>query len=266
MKLLLCGADGFIARQFSNLSKHDLVKTSRKEGSELFLDFMQPHLAALPEDVDAAVIMAARARLEDCENNPEESYQINVLSPFLLSKYFSSLGIFTLFLSSNQVFDGTVPHCHWTKPTCPRGEYGRQKAEAEAKLLSLDRVAILRLSKVLAFDTALLEDWRLAERESRAIYPFTDLYLAPVFVETVVKAIDAVIEEKRSGIYQLTGLEDVSYEAFARKLFPSAKIEARESGLKRALRPRYTSLALNISQLSKDELELAYVVSHLTKG
>jgi len=57
-------------------------------------------------------------------------------------------GSFVIFLSSNQVFDGTTPYRHSDEAVCPLNEYGRQKAAFENWLLGRSKpAAILRLTK-----------------------------------------------------------------------------------------------------------------------
>src|SRR5260370_4017083 len=59
-----------------------------------------------PDGVDAACIFAAVARLAACEADPTGSSHINVTQTLALADRLVARGIYTLFLSTNQVFDG----------------------------------------------------------------------------------------------------------------------------------------------------------------
>ena len=73
-------------------------------------------------------------------------------------------GIYTLFLSTNQVFSGERPHVPADAPVSPVSEYGRQKAEAERVLRSRMAngapIGVLRLAKVVSPGMALVTNWR----------------------------------------------------------------------------------------------------------
>jgi len=115
--------------------------------------------APAPE-TSAACIFAATARLADCAADPAGSATINVLQTLTLAERLTARNIYVLFLSSNQVFDGSVPHVRADAPTCPLSEYGRQKARAEAvlreRMLGGAPIGILRLAKVVSANMPLL--------------------------------------------------------------------------------------------------------------
>jgi dTDP-4-dehydrorhamnose reductase len=200
--------------------RHTTIVTSRRPGnvggSRIALD-LAGDLSGWepPPGVTAACIFAAVARLADCAADPAGSARVNVTGTLALAERLIARGIYVLFLSTNQVFDGTTPHVPADAPTAPVSEYGRQKARTEAALRALmDRgapVAILRLAKVVSRETALLRDWTTALAAGRPIRAFHDMTMAPAAVDTVVRAVDALMGERASGIFQLTGPRDLSY-------------------------------------------------------
>ena len=175
-----------------------------------------------PAGISAACICAAVARLADCANDPAASARVNVTGTLALAERLLARDIFVLFLSTNQVFDGTVPHVPANAPTAPISEYGRQKARTEAALRArMDRgapVAILRLSKVVSAQSKPLSDWMAALAAGKPIHPpaFRDMTLAPTPIDAVARAITALMRERASGVFQLTGPRDVTYAETAR--------------------------------------------------
>ena len=168
-----------------------------------------------PPGITAACIFAAVARLADCAADPTASARVNVTGTLALAERLIARGIYVLFLSTNQVFDGTIPQVPADAPTAPVSEYGRQKARTEAALRALmDRgapVAILRLAKVVSGETVLVRDWTAALAAGRPIRAFHDMTMAPVAASTVAAAVEALMSERATGLFQLTGPRDVSY-------------------------------------------------------
>lgn len=168
-----------------------------------------------PPGTRAACIFAAVARLADCANDPAGSARINVTQTLALIERLLARGIYVLFLSTNQVFDGLTPHVPADAPPSPVSEYGRQKARAEAALRArMDTgasVAILRLAKVVSPGMALIRGWVDALSHGHPIRAFEDRMLAPTPTELVVRAIAALLDDRAAGIFQLTGPRDISY-------------------------------------------------------
>jgi dTDP-4-dehydrorhamnose reductase len=159
-----------------------------------------------------------------------------------------------LFLSTNQVFDGSVPNVPADAPHAPQSEYGWQKARAEEALLELMAhgapVAILRLAKVVSGSMPLIDDWARKLAAGQPIRAFNDLTLAPTPTQMVCAAIGALLEDRADGIFQLTGPRDVTYAEVGRFLAAHlgadpALVEetsARSGGLPEGATPANTTL------------------------
>ena len=184
------------------------------------LDLSQPlDDWAPPPGIWAACIFAAVPRLAACAADPAGSAFINVTQALALAELLIARGIHTLFLSTNQVFDGREPNMPPDAPRSPVSEYGRQKADAEARLEQLlarnEPVAILRLSKVVSPGMALIHGWIRSLGAGAPIRPFADMMMAPVEAGLACEAITAILQARATGIFQLTGPTDVTYEAAA---------------------------------------------------
>ena len=199
---------------------------------------------------DAVVFCAAATKLADCEEYPEATRAINVEATLALARFMALRGSYLLFLSTNQVFDGTKPHRKVSDHVCPINEYGRQKVDAEQLIRQEPRSAVLRLSKVIYPDLPLLRQWESHLQAGQSIEAFTDMYLAPISLEKVVKRIDHLVQNKETGIFHLSGEKDVSYYSFAKSNFsniPNAdkligKSRVSEANFLGLQSPRYTSL------------------------
>lgn len=78
--------------------------------------------------------------------------------------------------------------------------------------------AILRLSKVVSPMLALFQGWMRDLRAGTPITPFDDLMMAPVPVECVADFTARLLDERRGGVFQLSGAADVNYVEAARLL------------------------------------------------
>ena len=152
---------------------------------------------------------------------------INVTQTLQLARRLAARGCFVVFISSNLVFDGSKPRRAAAEPACPKTEYGRQKAEAEAGLVALVAPAgIVRLTKVFHSQMPLVRGWMKSLREGQAIQPFTDLICSPITFNATIQTIAAVAERQLSGLWQLSGSADISYAGIATFVARRAECEA----------------------------------------
>jgi dTDP-4-dehydrorhamnose reductase len=170
-----------------------------------------------PQPVAAAVLCAAEARVQPCKNNPAQTARINVEGISQLAKNLQAQGAFVIFLSTNHVFDGSVPFRSPRDSCCPVTEYGRQKAETERRLRQSGAAgAIVRFTKILGPRTSLFATWAEALRRGQSIQPFSDMMMAPVPLSSAVSALLLIAGRRLPGIFQVSGERDVTYEAAAR--------------------------------------------------
>jgi dTDP-4-dehydrorhamnose reductase len=175
-----------------------------------------------PAGTTAACIIAAIPRIAACEDDPVGSAFINVDQTFALADRLLGRGAAVLFLSTNQVFDGSQPLVRPGAPTCPVSAYGRQKARTEAGLLERAAaglpVAVLRLTKVVSLEMPLLQGWAKDLGGGRPVRAFSDMMMAPVPIALVSQAIAALLGDRTIGIFQLSGPRDVTYADIARHI------------------------------------------------
>jgi dTDP-4-dehydrorhamnose reductase len=224
---LIVGADGQIGRslsQYLSSKGQAVVETTRRietrSTSRIRLDLADdPSSWQLPSKLSVAYFCAAVSSLDECRQHPDRSARVNVRHTVTLAEMSIERGAFVVFLSTDRVYDGSVPFRRPEDPVCPQTEYGRQKAEAERQLLSLgERVAIVRLTKVLGQNVSLLHQWVNALKNGEIIHPFSDMVMAPVPLMFSIEVLRRVAERQLSGIVQVSGSEDVSYARIAERI------------------------------------------------
>jgi len=186
--------------------------------TNLFLDLSAvPGSWSPPKPVDVAILCAGVTRLKACKEQPETSRRINVDGIVQIAETLREQGAFIIYLSTNQVFDGTRPLVAPSDSTSPVTEYGRQKAEAEQSLHKAGAVdAIVRLTKVMGPVNALIEGWKRDLLTRRIISPFSDMTMAPVPLSSVLSVLSMIAQERRSGTYHVSGERDITYAEAAR--------------------------------------------------
>jgi dTDP-4-dehydrorhamnose reductase len=222
---------------------------------EVHLDFSVPlQNFEIPHGVQSACIFVAVARLAACEADPQGSARINVEQTIALIDLLARRGIYTLFLSTNQVFSGDKPDVPADSPVAPVSEYGRQKAEAErmlrTRMASGAPIGVLRLAKVVSPGMQLVTQWKQELTAGRFIRAFSDMMMAPAPVELVATCITRMMEDRLPVIAQLTGPRDVAYAEVGRFLAEKTgadprlvePVSALESGMPKGSTPRYTTL------------------------
>ena len=96
----------------------------------------------------------------------------------------------------------------------------------------------------------LLRQWRKTLAAGQPVYPFRDMLMAPTPVGVAAAAITALLTEQCSGIWQLSGPEDVSYAEIAahiaRRLDSDRSlvrpVAAASAGMPEGSTPRHTTL------------------------
>ena len=260
MDLMIGGDSEIGARTALHLTAagREVVVTTRRTviaPNRVHLDFDAPlEDWSPPAGVKAACIFVAVARLAACDADPAGSVRVNCEQTLILIHKLVERGVFTLFLSTNQVFDGTRAHVASDAPHAPVSEYGRQKAKTEAAILSLIAqgapTAILRLAKVASPGMPLIAGWRRELAAGRPINAFLDMAMAPTPTDLVAQAIAALLQAREPVVAQLTGPRDMTYDAVARLVASQIgadetlvhEVSARDHGQPIGATPKHTTL------------------------
>ncbi len=219
-KILIVGSNSLIGEAFLDhlsLSGINAIGTTRRKASigrsQIYLDLSENTKSfQYPESIDTAVICAGVTKIEECRRNSKLSYVINVKNTLELIKKLVTRGAFVIYLSSNQVFDGSIPYRMPEDPVSPVTEYGRQKAEVERKISQWgDSISIVRFTKVLGPKDPLFSQWSEALRNGESIRPFSDMFMAPVPLSCAVSVLKIIMDLRLSGITQVSGKQDIPY-------------------------------------------------------
>ena len=268
MRAIVIGSDGMIGSALTRAladDGHVVYGTTRRlervGKSRLFLDLAAADAdrVALP-DVDIAFFCAAVVSFAGCRENPNLAHRVNVIAPAALARRFAEHDARVVLLSTSAVYDWSVPHPPADRAPCPLTKYGELAAEAERGFLALGRAAsILRLTKLLVANSKLFSDWISLLSRRREISAYSDIHISPMSIDDVLRALLALLTTSASGIYQVSGADDVSYYDAAihvasrlgadRKLVVDRR--AADAGVPSEEIPRFASLdATRLTQMT----------------
>ncbi len=208
MRVLLLGASGYVGgtlhRAFT--SRHDVVGTrgASDVAGLVPLDLTDAaELARLArDDFDVIVHAAGLVGLEQAQADPERAWRLNVESVRILLDAVGDRPTRIVYLSSDNVFDGSRDAYVESDTTAPVNAYGRTKVAAE-RLLDERHHLVVRIP--LVYGRSPFAD-RFLDRFRGPLTPAqTDIVCAPVYLPSVAPALEALWGE--SGVVHLGGPE-----------------------------------------------------------
>ena len=248
-RILIIGATSSLAAEFIRQHKTDeLILTDRlgNAGEKLDLaDLSSMSQNLVSQRFDYAIVFAGMTNIAECEQNPELAHQINCVS---LAELQSKLDVENwILLSTNLVFSGKRPLERHDAPYAPFNQYGKSKAEMERifrERCSADKLAIVRMTKVVNDSFTLLQNWLESLRDCKQISAFRDMSFSPVSSSQVVDFLGNLVASFTSGIYHLSGDKDISYyEAICTLALINELDPELVSGVAKTVdSPNYTSL------------------------
>lgn len=229
-KLLITGSSGFLGWNLCQIAKPnwDIFGTYLSNAPTfpgvilLKLDLTNfDEVQAIFADIqpNAVIHTAAQSQPNFCQNNPEESHEINVTAATHLAGLCADAEIPFVFTSTDLVFDGLNAPYRETDPVSPVSIYGEQKVMAELEIADrYPKAAICRMP--LMFGEAgpgsksFLQPMLETLRDGKELSLFTDEFRTPVSATTAAGGLLLALE-KVEGLLHLGGKERISrYDFF----------------------------------------------------
>ena len=228
--ILITGATGTLGQAFSRICAHRGLAHVLTSRNDLDIADEASITSAFERFKPWAVINTAGfVRTWEAEEKADECFEANVTGPEQLARACKLLGIPLVTFSSDLVFDGKLGRSY-VEPdvTAPACEYGRSKAEAEARLMEVDADALIVRT------SAFFGPWdrhnflfHTVERLIRGedVFASDQTVVSPTYVPDLVHAtLDLLLDEEK-GIWHLTNQGAVSWHELARAVADRAKLD-----------------------------------------
>jgi len=220
MKAIVLGASGLLGKALMReWTGDEVVGLSSRDVDIRDADQVQGMLEkARP---DWIVLAAAYTNVDDCESHPDLALAVNRDGAVNVAEAAKRIGAKLLFISSDYVFDGkkTSPY-EAGDARNPQSVYGRSKAEAEVRLLTLlPECCIARTSWLFGKGGKCFPDTILKLAASRpALDVVDDQRGCPTYSVDLSRAIIGLCRNHASGIVHVTNAGDCSWFEFAREI------------------------------------------------
>jgi len=161
---------------------------------------------------DLVIHCAAFSRTGACEQDPARARLINVETTKRLADLARDVPF--VFLSTDQVFDGSRGQYVETDEVNPLNVYGQTKAEAEQIVLQNPSHSVIRIALTAGTsptrDRSFVEDMVRTAAKGTTVTLFTDEFRCPITAGALARALWEVAAQQRPGLYHLGGRERLS--------------------------------------------------------
>jgi dTDP-4-dehydrorhamnose reductase len=236
-RVLICGSNGLVGQRlalmFGHQSDFEVLNTSHHRSfvldSQLF-DYTQLDIVN-KSDVkslvgsfrpDIIINAAAMANVDQCENERESAWRVNVTGVENLVEIARRINAKLIHISTDYVFDGKNSPYRETSRVNPLSYYGKTKLAGENAVIAGGvNNAIVRTILIYGSGLRVKNNFALwvveSLREGRTIRCAVDQRSCPTFVGDVAGAILKIVEHGNTGIFHVCGGELISRFDFAVK-------------------------------------------------
>lgn len=255
MKIALIGADGQLGS--------DLMKILPAEG--LYPLYYPDFDITKPEKVrevfsklkpDIIINTAAFHRVDECEDNLQQSFLVNAIAVRDLALICLKLGSILVHFSTDYVFDGRQrkPYVEEDSPN-PLNVYGVSKLAGEYFIRAiLDKYFIVRSCGLYGLagsrekGTNFVEAMIAAAKRGKTVRVINDQWVTPTSTEELAEHVKELIANNNFGLYHLTNEGECTWYEFAQTIFSFLRknpeliaVDSKTYGAK-AKRPPYSVL------------------------
>ncbi|MFF2082953.1 SDR family oxidoreductase [Nocardia sp. NPDC058176] len=231
-RILILGASGFVGsalqaqlgvqNQVVGASRGGLVRVDLRDGTAVH--------ELVGRGFDLVIHTAGVVDLAAAQRDPAAAHAANVTPMGRLLDAVEETGAKLVYLSTDNVFDGSREFYDETAARAPINVYGRTKVAAEDLVLARDRHLVVRLP--LVYGRSPGSDKFLARFATTEIEARTDIVCNPLYLPSLAGMLEQLFE--MSGVVHVGGAETLSrYELMTRvrdRLGAPARVVAVDAG------------------------------------
>lgn len=233
LPLLVTGATGTLGQAFGRICT--VRGLSHVVTDRAALDVTDA--ASIDEALDrlhpwAVINTAGFVRVPDAEHQQDDCFRINTTGAELLAAACHRRGIPFVTFSSDLVFDGQLGRPYLEPdPTSPATVYGRSKADAEHRVMTIDpRALIIRTSAFFGpWDRYnFLHDTLGRLHRGEEVHASDNSMVSPTYVPDLVHATLDLLLDGEQGIWHLANEGSVSWHGLAQDIASRAGVSPRK--------------------------------------
>jgi len=163
---------------------------------------------------DLIINAAAITNVDFCESNVNLTYEANVQLAFDLAKIASKLNTKFIHISTDHLFDGINEIYFENDIPNPLNQYGKSKAEAEAKVLSIYKKSLIIRTNFFCwgpiYRKTFSENIVDSLRNNQYLYLFNDVYYTPIEIAELIDSILFLLNNNNTGIFNISSSMKIS--------------------------------------------------------
>jgi dTDP-4-dehydrorhamnose reductase len=235
MRILIIGGDSSIAQiltEYLEKAGHQLIKTTRRTNLDnaIKLDLANAKAVenfTIPE-VETCIVLASITSMAQCNENEQATRLINVTHTCTLLDKLHQQDIYSLYLSSNQVFHPQSTANSISTATNPNNNYGRMKRDVEKHIEQYcPDAGVLRLGKVIGNYFPLIDSFIEQLKKQQTVSAYDNYAIAPISMSLCCQIISALIEDKMKGLFQASGSNSISYFDLVKLIASNLQLDTR---------------------------------------
>jgi len=255
MRILLLGAGGQLATDLlATLTGDKIFPFAHEELDICDATMVRTRVSNLRPD--AILNTAAFHRVDECEDQPERSFQVNAVGVYHLARAAAEIGAVLVHFSTDYVFDGAKrsPYVESDAPN-PQSVYALSKRAGELivqrycqRYFLVRTCGLYGLANRRGKGTNFVETMLRRAAEGQSIRVVTDQVLTPTSSADLARTIMPLVHTDRFGLYHLTNTGECSWFEFAQEIFrltglsPDLQPTTSEALGRKARRPAYSVL------------------------
>jgi dTDP-4-dehydrorhamnose reductase len=147
LKIFLTGGSGTLGKELQKISKdYDILFTAPESKYCNITNSYQIRNNIAISNCDTVLHCAALTNVKEIENDPEESWLVNVYGTINVLRACAELNKKLIFISTDYVFDGEKGNYNINDPINPLSNYAKSKASAELLVRTYEKSLTIRTS------------------------------------------------------------------------------------------------------------------------
>jgi len=223
--ILLTGGSGLLAVNwfYSKNNEYNVClglnerKINPENSRLLFMDFIsEESLLNQIKILNPSVVIhtASLTSVENCENNPELAFYVNVELSVMVANATKRLGIPLVHISTDHLFEGKASMLSENEPTQAINVYGKTKSMAERSVEEINPEALIIRTNFYAWGTSYrksFSDFIIESlRNQQLISLFDDVFYTPILAENLINIVHELLEKKEKGIFNVVSDDRIS--------------------------------------------------------